>query len=731
MKKSISFIIFLFIEGISYGLSINPATGRLDRVGDSISTTTLAPYAILNQNSLQSGSTYYTSSGTANSFTASTISVNVKIQVPVGDDYGTGNFNSRPQYSFIDSVNWGWYKHPSENRYTFTYGDGANSMYEMDRTYFAPGLNVTMDLGDVTGGKYWKTLYSQNGVFTQNVTIGTTLTVSGLGLNDCVGSNSDGMLITGTCTGGGASLIIATGPVTGNTGPATSTQTLTLLLDSSVFLGQLLYGGTFYARPNPSSVTLQGQGVLLSTQGYVPWSVFQSSMGGSAYLPWSVFITTTPQTYVSFNFFNSSGATTNIQKTSNTIVYFQLFQSSLTQNNGTGQLVRTVGATIPNSILDNSSVTKNGQPTGAPDGTKFLGDDWSWQVAPGGSSLIITTGPVTGNTGPATSTKTLTLLLDNSAFLGQLLYGGTFYARPNPSSVTLQGQGVLLSTQGYVPWANFNSSGATTNIQKTSNTIAYLQNIGVVLSTMSENYFRLKSTNIVSGMTQFSSVTVNDKFIVRASSVWINGVTWTWPSFTAVTSTGVLVVSPSSGITVAPAFTEYYEYIEFGSPDHIPVTSSVTFETSAATSPAYGKAHYQHAVSSQFNESIFYSDMLRTYDNAVDMRLENFSVMIGSTTDTGSMRFIVDVSSFANGAALSTARWTNAATVDIPADASGAAFDVEASTTIITLTGWKTAVVTGAPFAIRVARDGDATNDSSTQKCYLRRFKIRFAVTNP
>ncbi len=448
----------------------------------------------------------------------STISLTRRIEVPAHDGYGAGAYNLFPQYSFVGLENWGFYKHPSFDRYAFTYGDGANAMYNLDRTFFGPGLNTTMDLGE--SSNYWKTLYTQYGVFSQNVTVGTTLTISGLGLNDCVGSNSDGMLITGTCTGGGG----------------------------------------------------------------------------------------------------------------------------------------------------------------------------------GGSSIAMTTGTSGGFTGNPASTPTIIMVINQDSFIGQKTGGSTWYFQINGSS-----------------W--------------TSREIA-----DAIISTMSQNYFRLASSNVVTGQTRLSSTTITGPLTISTPTVSINGVRYPFPSSTGLsaTSTGTFAIKGNStDVYVAPLFTEYYEYIEYAAPDHIPTTSSVTFETSAATSPAYGKANFQHAVSSQFNDAIFYGDMLRTYDSSIDLRLENFSIMVGSTADTASSRWIVDVSSFANGAALSTAQWINAAIVDIPADASGAAFDVQGSTTIHTLTGWKSALVAGAPYAIRVARDGDATNDASTQKAYLRRFKIRFGVTNP
>ena len=54
-------------------------------------------------------------------------------------------------------------------------------------------------------------------------------------------------------------------------------------------------------------------------------------------------------------------------------------------------------------------------------------------------------------------------------------------------------------------------------------------------------------------------------------------------------STGLLELNSSGVISTATAFSEYYEYYGFGSPYRVNGTT-VTFEVSYASHPAYGKA---------------------------------------------------------------------------------------------------------------------------------------------
>lgn len=62
MKKILALLILIPSISNAYNLIFNPFTGKLDYVG--ISTTSLAVNAILNQSTLQSGATFYVSSGT-------------------------------------------------------------------------------------------------------------------------------------------------------------------------------------------------------------------------------------------------------------------------------------------------------------------------------------------------------------------------------------------------------------------------------------------------------------------------------------------------------------------------------------------------------------------------------------------------------------------------------------------------------------------------------------------
>ncbi len=181
--------------------------------------------------------------------------------------------------------------------------------------------------------------------------------------------------------GTGSPIAMTTGTSSGYTQALVSTGPLTVIFDQSQFQAYKQpnsAGATIYYRVDPSSFATVSQVTILATS------------------------------YLALDVFNSSGAATNIQKSSNTIVYNQTLTSTLTAVNGTGQLVRTVGTTIPRSVLP--------------------------------YTIRVTTGSETATTGAYTSTETLNLVFDKNTFLNQLAYGGTDFVRLNPSSATLRGQ---------------------------------------------------------------------------------------------------------------------------------------------------------------------------------------------------------------------------------------------------------------------------------------------------
>ena len=97
--------------------------------------------------------------------------------------------------------------------------------------------------------------------------------------------------------------------------------------------------------------------------------------------------------------------------------------------------------------------------------------------------------------------------------------------------------------------------------------------------------------------------------------------------------------------------------------------------------------------------------------------------------DTGARQYTFSVASVASSASGTAPTLGTAIDVNMTADGSGAANDVEISSTT-TLTGWGAAMTPGQLMVIRVARDGDqGTQDASTVNSTLICFELEYGAT--
>ena len=215
---------------------------------------------------------------------------------------------------------------------------------------------------------------------------------------------------------------------------------------------------------------------------------------------------------------------------------------------------------------------------------------------------------------------------------------------------------------------------------------------------------------------------MNLKFLLLFS---VTIAAWAGPASAARMQTG-----GTANLSDLSFFDVFYEYLSFGSPDRVQGTN-VTYETSWASHTAYGKAEFSHSVSSQTNCAEFDGVMVRNFDSGEDVRLENFSVWRGTATDGNDQRFVMSISSMTNGDIQTSITFVNPINVDLTDSATGNANSVLALTSPVTLTGWASEMVAGAPYVIQVCRDGDAAQDSSTINSFLARFQVRVGQTAP
>lgn len=144
-----------------------------------------------------------------------------------------------------------------------------------------------------------------------------------------------------------------------------------------------------------------------------------------------------------------------------------------------------------------------------------------------------------------------------------------------------------------------------------------------------------------------------------------------------------------------------------------------------ATALAYGHATFSNSADQAANYVEYRIIVPTDIDTAVALRAKlKFSL---GNTDTGTHRYVLSMASQADSASATGTPGT-AINLDFSGDASGASGDVE-TVGYTTLTGWAAALTADHLWVIRLARDGDAAQDTSTVNSTELGLVIEYGVT--
>jgi hypothetical protein len=147
---------------------------------------------------------------------------------------------------------------------------------------------------------------------------------------------------------------------------------------------------------------------------------------------------------------------------------------------------------------------------------------------------------------------------------------------------------------------------------------------------------------------------------------------------------------------------------------------------STATAITLGHATFSNSADQAANYVEYYFMVPEDIDTSVALRAR-LKVLLGNT-DTGTHRYVVSSVSVADSAVPTASTLANAINIDFAGDGSGASGDVETSAWT-TLTSWAGALTAGQTWRIRLARDGDATEDGSTVNSTELGLVIEFGKT--
>jgi len=198
------------------------------------------------RNTLQSGSTFYVSSGTVTN-------LNVANKFVVGNgllDYVSPHlFFSSPLDYYALRAGYGEISIPSNGGALDVSAEGYGSVFSVINNSGVVDLQVTNTL-DVLGDVISTAGVSGDTVTGNTVTASTDLVLASLLSKDCLGTDGSGNVIEGTCTGGGASSLEVFSP-TAQSSPTTS-------ISIAAPLKMTVSGSTAIVTVDVSSVTLQG-----------------------------------------------------------------------------------------------------------------------------------------------------------------------------------------------------------------------------------------------------------------------------------------------------------------------------------------------------------------------------------------------------------------------------------------------------------------------------------------
>lgn len=144
-----------------------------------------------------------------------------------------------------------------------------------------------------------------------------------------------------------------------------------------------------------------------------------------------------------------------------------------------------------------------------------------------------------------------------------------------------------------------------------------------------------------------------------------------------------------------------------------------------STANTYGQGKFGNATDKATNYVEYYLVVPSDIDTSVDLTA-TFKFKLGGA-DTGDHEYEISFDSVADSAAYAGSLG-DPISLAYTADASGADGDVETAGET-TLTGWRSAMTAGQLFVIRLARDGDHANDSSTVDSYSGPLIIKYKTT--
>ncbi len=184
--------------------------------------------------------------------------------------------------------------------------------------------------------------------------------------------------------------------------------------------------------------------------------------------------------------------------------------------------------------------------------------------------------------------------------------------------------------------------------------------------------------------------------------------------------TGGITGTPYDTQTSGNVFKFIDEY-ELINPHQVDGTGAVV--DTLSTSPSYGQAIFAANTDEATNYVLYRFRVPFDLDTNVDLQA-CFSFRLGAA-DTGTHTYKISMADVADSASADSPSFSNTITWSFGGDASGASGDTE-TVGYTTLTSWKSSLTPGHIIVIKLARDGDAAGDSSSQASSTQSLSLKY-----
>lgn len=229
-------------------------------------------------------------------------------------------------------------------------------------------------------------------------------------------------------------------------------------------------------------------------------------------------------------------------------------------------------------------------------------------------------------------------------------------------------------------------------------------------------FLMFQNGNILAGSA--TTAAANDNSTLIATTQYVQA------ELAAYASDTVTFTGKTTDCSAAGNVCKVKSYIHLKRP-HLCDGAGATIGTTATTY-GYGTAAYSNSADQAANYCEYSFEVPADLDTAVDPRLK-VKFLLGNT-DTGTHRYVASSVSVADSAVLTSSTLANAINLDFAGDGAGANGDAE-TVGYATATSWGAALTAGQTWRIRLARDGDATQDGSTVNSTVIDFVIEYGVS--